>query len=160
MAYFGVDVRIRDTRFVLDRVSAINRHGRFAGRLDLAHIGMMGHSLGGATAAEVMRVDQRVDAALDLDGLIMPNVVRQGLDRPLMVINAPPQPLPSDWPFTDGYARGTGAVWNQLRGPRYSLILTRSGHDTFTDMVGGKPRSVPGRSGSTPSSDRSQPAAP
>lgn len=131
----GVDVRVQDTRFVLDRLSAINRHGPFAGRLDLAHIGMVGHSLGGATAAEVMLVDQRVDAAVDLDGLITPNVVRPGLDRPFMVINAPPQPVPKGWPFTDGYDRGPGSVWNQLRGPRFSLILTRSGHDTFTDLV-------------------------
>jgi predicted dienelactone hydrolase len=134
-AYFGVDVRVKDTRFVLDRLSALNRHSRFAGRLDLAHIGMVGHSLGGGTAAEVMLVDQRVDAALNLDGLITPNVVRHGLDRPFMVINAPPQPLPKRWPFTDGYDRGPGSVWNQLRGPRVSLILTRSGHDTFTDLV-------------------------
>jgi dienelactone hydrolase len=133
--YFGVDVRVQDTRFVLDRLAALNRHGPFAGRLDLAHIGMVGHSLGGATAAEVMLVDKRVDAALDLDGLITPNVVRRGLDRPFMVINAPPQPLPKRWPFTDGYDRGPGSVWDQLRGPRFSLILTRSGHDTFTDLV-------------------------
>jgi hypothetical protein len=91
-AYFGVEVRVRDTRFALDRLTALNRHGRLAGRLDLAHIGMVGHSLGGGTAAEVMLVDQRVDAAVDLDGPITPNVVRHGLDRPFMVINAPPEP--------------------------------------------------------------------
>jgi predicted dienelactone hydrolase len=51
-AYFGIDMRVRDTRFVLDRLSALDRHGRFAGRLDLAHIGMVGHSLGGGTAAK------------------------------------------------------------------------------------------------------------
>ncbi len=132
---FGLDVRVRDTRFVLDRLSALHRHGHFAGRLDLAHIGMVGHSLGGGTAAEVMLVDKRVDAAVDLDGLITPNVVRHGLDRPFMVINAPRQPLPKRWPFTEGYARGPGSVWNRLRGPRFSLILKRSGHDAFTDLV-------------------------
>jgi predicted dienelactone hydrolase len=106
-----------DTRFVLDRLATINRRGRFAGRLDLAHIGMVGHSLGGATAAEVMLVDERVDAALNLDGLITPNVVRHGLDRPFMVINAPPQPLPKGWPFTEGYDRGPGSVWEPAPRP-------------------------------------------
>ena len=80
-------------------------------------------------------MDQRVDAAVDLDGPITPNSVRHGLDRPFMVINAPPQPLPKRWPFTEGHARGPGSVWSRLRGPRYSLILTRSGHDTLTDLV-------------------------
>ena len=51
---------------MLTELARLNSAGPFAGRLDLAHIGMFGHSLGGATAASTMRVDPRIDAGADL----------------------------------------------------------------------------------------------
>ena len=129
-------VRVADTRFVLDRLERLGRRGRLAGRLDLSRIGMVGHSLGGAVAAEMLRTDSRVDAAVDLDGLILPVTAARGLDRPFMVINAPPSAtLPESWPFTDGYDRGPGSLWANLRGPRLSLMLEQSAHMDFSDLV-------------------------
>lgn len=67
-----------DTRFVLDELTAMNDvrpTSIFAGRLDLDHVGAMGHSVGGAVAYNLAINDSRVKAAVNLDGAVyvMPN---------------------------------------------------------------------------------------
>src|SRR5207247_8010943 len=64
----ALSVRVADTRFVLTTLARLNRAGFLAGDLDLGHVGMFGHSLGGAAAASAMLVDPRIDAGADLDG--------------------------------------------------------------------------------------------
>lgn len=62
--------RVADVRFTLDRLAELNEGaGPLAGRLDLARIGVMGHSLGGLAAAQACVADARFDACLNLDGL-------------------------------------------------------------------------------------------
>ena len=108
----AVAVRVADTRFLLDRLERLRG-------LDLRRVGMVGHSLGGSTAAEVMLADSRIDAGVNLDGLITRAPIAQGLDRPFMVINvARPRRRPG-WPFTEGYTRGPGSLWENL--PRAAL---------------------------------------
>ena len=97
---------------------------------------MVGHSLGGSTAAEAMLADPRIDAGVDLDGLITPKAAAEGLDRPFMVINAVPAPMPPGaWPFSEGYTRGPGSLLEHLRGPRYGLMLDGSAHMDFSDLA-------------------------
>ena len=78
----AVKVRIADTRFVLDQLAVLNSgispdagHRPLpvglGGALDLARIGMFGHSLGGATTAEAMAADRKILAGIDLDGTII-----------------------------------------------------------------------------------------
>ena len=64
----AVRVRLADVRFVLDRLPSIDRAGILRGRLDRTRIAMVGHSLGGSIAANVMLADRRVDAAVNYDG--------------------------------------------------------------------------------------------
>src|SRR6201996_1721513 len=63
-----VDVRVADTRFVLDDLTALARGGHpsdaalpagLAARLDLGRVGMFGVSAGGVTAAQAMAEDPR-----------------------------------------------------------------------------------------------------
>lgn len=62
-----------DARFVIDKLEEMN-DGRvesiFHGRLDLNRIGVAGHSLGGAVAYNLAIHDNRVKAALNLDGAV------------------------------------------------------------------------------------------
>ena len=58
----------------------------FSGRLDLARLGIFGHSFGGATAAQVCHMDARCKAGIDIDGDLFGDVVQAGLDKPFMVI--------------------------------------------------------------------------
>ena len=90
-----------------------------------AGIGMIGHSLGGTTAAETMFVDRRVKAGANLDGAMSGGVLTGGLDRPFLLVGsdahgrAPTRPGPRSGP--------------SLRGPRHELELRDSGHMSFTD---------------------------
>ncbi len=64
--------RVADIGFVLDRME--NGAGGLAlldGRaLDLEHIAVVGHSNGGVAAAELCATDRRVDACLNIDGML------------------------------------------------------------------------------------------
>jgi dienelactone hydrolase len=72
-----VDVRVADSRFVLNDLTALAHGGHpsraalpagLARRLDLGRIGMIGVSAGGFTAAQAMAEDPRIRAGIDLDG--------------------------------------------------------------------------------------------
>ncbi len=64
-----IDERTADLSFVLDRL-ANDAAGiaALAGRLDLGRVGVVGHSNGGIAAAELCRIDARVDACMNVDG--------------------------------------------------------------------------------------------
>ena len=59
---------------------------RFTGRLDVDHVGIVGHSLGGATAAAFCHADARCKAGIDLDGRVFGPVIEEGLRQPFMFI--------------------------------------------------------------------------
>jgi hypothetical protein len=118
-----LSIRIADVRFVLNRLPRLDARGRLAGKLDLRHIGMFGHSLGGASAAEVMLRDQRVDAGANLDGSFGPSAERRGLRGPFLLITPP---------------RGVGndqAYRAHLRRSQLRLTLRGAEHYTFSDFV-------------------------
>ena len=61
--------RVADVGFVLDRLGEEVARGNFLdGRVDLSRIGVLGHSNGGLTAAEVCRSSVRVIACMNIDG--------------------------------------------------------------------------------------------
>ena len=122
-------VRIADTRYVLDALTRLNRGirtGPFSGMLNLDHVGMFGHSLGGATAAATMLVDRRLDAGLDMDGLFFGKVAVTGLEKPFMLFSADP-----------GFRRkpNLAEFWGHLRGPRYAVDFAGAAHFAFTDLL-------------------------
>jgi predicted dienelactone hydrolase len=133
----AVAVRVADTRFVLDRLAALNA-GRnpdaeqrplpagLRGALDLSRVGMFGHSLGGATAAQAMYEDRRIKAGVNLDGTMAGAVVDAGLDRPFMLVAAQNHGRDTD----PSWAR----FWVNLRGWRLNLRLTGAGHNSFSDV--------------------------
>jgi pimeloyl-ACP methyl ester carboxylesterase len=62
--------RVADARFVLDRLSELDQgDSPLARHLDLSRVGIMGHSLGGLTAAQACAADARFTSCLNLDGL-------------------------------------------------------------------------------------------
>lgn len=65
-----MDVRLGDANFVLDSIiaSCNSKEDPFFGRIDLEHIGYYGHSMGGATAVEMGRQREEIDAVVVLDG--------------------------------------------------------------------------------------------
>lgn len=128
--------RVEDTKFVLDQLSDVDRHGSLAGALDLHRIGMFGHSAGGFTAAETMHEDPRIAAGLNMDGTMAfsqddgdgsnPSpVVQHGLDRPFVLMGSKTD---------DHYTQASWSqFWTNDRGWKRDLLLRGSEHASFTD---------------------------
>ena len=70
-----------DAKFVIDTLAALNS-GEFDGKLYLDKVGYFGHSIGGSIASLALRQDDRVAAAINMDGLNHTDVVENGLDKP------------------------------------------------------------------------------
>ncbi|HEV2653372.1 MAG TPA: hypothetical protein VGT82_00360 [Ktedonobacteraceae bacterium] len=83
-----VGIWSQDVIFVMNQLDRLNTMpgNMFNGRLDLAHLGVFGHSFGGATAAQVCHMDARCKAGIDIDGDVFGDVVQTGLEKPFMVI--------------------------------------------------------------------------
>ena len=78
-----------DIAFVLDRLARLNvsdSSRKFTGHLDMARVGVFGHSLGGAVAAQFCHEDPRCKAGIDIDGAPHGNVVQTGLVQPFMFL--------------------------------------------------------------------------
>lgn len=132
-----VAVRVADTRFVLDSLITLNAganpdaEGRplplgLRGVLDPARVGMLGHSLGGAAAAQAMYEDRRIRAGINLDGTMFGAVVEGGLHRPFMLIASQEHSRDND-PSWERF-------WANLLGWRLNLRLTDAGHESFNDL--------------------------
>ena len=78
-----------DVSYVLDRLERLNTaepSGKFTGRLDLARVGIFGHSFGGAQAAQFCHEDSRCKAGIDVDGAPLGSVVQEGIHQPFMFL--------------------------------------------------------------------------
>ena len=84
------EYKAADLAFVADQLEKLDTDPaeRFAGRLDHARLGALGHSFGGNAALELCRTDQRCLAAANLDGALWSDVGRVGLDRPVLQVLA------------------------------------------------------------------------
>jgi dienelactone hydrolase len=150
-----LEVWISDIQFVLDQLKNItqDKESCFYGRLDMKNIGMFGHSLGGATAAQVCRRDNRVKAGVDLDGGLFGPTPAANFNKPFMFLINPgmfknvDQPLPEeirrDFKITshgeeDAFKYVTCFSIEQLikvLGPdAYTFVIKGMGHLDFTDI--------------------------
>ncbi|MFF9673649.1 alpha/beta hydrolase family protein [Streptomyces eurythermus] len=149
----ALEVRVADIPFVLDQLAVLARGGNpDAGKrplprglgqvLDLTRTGMFGHSLGGMTTAEAMRVDGRVRAGVNLDGplgydwtdpeQLLP-IARTGLNRPFLQMGAW-LPVPSGrLPHTHEHSPSWQAMWHNSTGWKRDLWTGTAEHNSFTD---------------------------
>lgn len=81
-------IEAEDDIFVLDQLQALNQQRGSVGykRLDLTRVGALGHSIGGAAAAEACYMDPRIRAAVNMDGWMFGQSLTQGLAKPFMLI--------------------------------------------------------------------------
>ncbi|WHT17650.1 hydrolase [Crossiella sp. CA-258035] len=113
-------VRVADLRTTLDQARATPR---FRGRLDLTKIGALGHSMGGATAAETMRADPRFRAGLNLDGGFWDGAANHGVPGPFLLLStaAPDYPTFTAW-------KANHRAWGR------HFALTGASHYSATDL--------------------------
>ncbi|SMG57491.1 alpha/beta hydrolase family protein [Paenibacillus aquistagni] len=97
MKYSFMDERnrvwVEDAKFVLDQIEALSANdpgGLFTGRLDLEHVGMFGHSFGGATTVQMLLDDSRIQAGINMDGVLYgeKRIPADGLKKPFLLMSA------------------------------------------------------------------------
>ncbi len=106
--------RAHDAIRVLDRLARLNSSdptGRFTHRLDLAHAGVFGFSLGGAVAAQACWQDERFRAAVNMDGWRFADAAQYGLRQPYLLLSEDgPLPTESDLTASNPVHRYTAAL--------------------------------------------------
>jgi dienelactone hydrolase len=128
----ATEVSSGDQVFVLDQLEILNVDdplGLFVGRLDLDHLGILGHSLGGVVAIRTCVAGSRCKAAIniDADSTFLGGNYFEGLDMetatvPVMFL------VSGQWgqPDFDFYER--------LGGPAYYLTFQEIGHMNIGDF--------------------------
>jgi predicted dienelactone hydrolase len=142
----AIEARVRDTRFVLDQLARIDRGdnpdaehrrlpGGLRGALDFKHVGMMGHSDGGATTAAATPTEPRITAGINLDGTLWSPDAMAGSKRPLLLMGRQDHNRDTDPTWAK--------FWANQRGAKLQLNLTGSTHATFHDFAVLLPQAAP-----------------
>lgn len=118
----AVDTLVADQRYVLDWLQGPNT-GMLGSHLNLARIGIIGHSIGGAAAIQTARSDERVKAGLDVDGTVYGGTAGRW-HKPVMFLLASNHTAD---PTVD-------AVLRLASGPRRSVTVQDAGHMDFSDL--------------------------
>jgi predicted dienelactone hydrolase len=128
--------RDKDVRFVLDELTAIDHGanpdadhhalpGGLRGAMNLNEVGMLGMSLGGATAAAAMLDDPRMKAGVDMDGTLFGPVVTTGLNRPFLLLSSADHNRDNDPSWAQFWTASTG--WKR------DFRLLGSAHGSYFD---------------------------
>lgn len=147
----AVAVRTEDARLVLDGLAELAAGGDpgasgqeppagLGAALDMDAVGMFGHSAGGLTSAEVMLVDDRVDAGMDLDGTlsyhtgdgVWADSTLQGADRPFALLLAGLSG-PERLPHHSGHNEAFGRFVEASSAPVLELYMADGEHMSYTD---------------------------
>ncbi|OMF40389.1 alpha/beta hydrolase family protein [Paenibacillus peoriae] len=141
----GVGIRAADSRFVLDTLTRWNTQDPnqlFEGRLDLEHVGIFGHSYGGATTAETLAQDKRFKAGVSLEGGFWGTVAHSGLQQPFMYMmtgttaeSLKPSVTQKDKVFYSEFAPDLNAVMTKSQNDTYYLTVDQFFHQSFTDLA-------------------------
>ncbi|KAH0040865.1 PAF acetylhydrolase family protein, partial [Aureobasidium melanogenum] len=125
-----VVVRQRDFSFLIDQLHNCSIRQQLshdiASLKSLNKILVVGHSLGGATAAAAMLADNRIAAAVDLDGTMFGDVLNEGLRSPFMIMSHAGKNLTTD----PSWAR----VWPKVTGTKLAVALNGTVHGSYTDL--------------------------
>jgi predicted dienelactone hydrolase len=133
----AMGVWVDDVKFVLQRLKELNLHdpsGRFEGRLDLEKIGIVGHSLGGATAAQFCHDDAQCTAGIDIDGIPFGTVVQESLHQPfLFILSDHRNESGPEAPIVEGKM---GSIYNNLSADtRWQVMIDGANHFSFSDQM-------------------------
>ncbi len=118
--------------------------------IDMAHVGVMGHSLGGSTAIQLARKDNRIRAVINLDGPVYGTHAMIPIEKPLMIIigssvvvNSPLStggvPFHKEfvwrWYFNTHWLPQLNQFFASLDFDAYKITIDNIVHSTFSDEV-------------------------
>jgi dienelactone hydrolase len=113
-----------DALAVLDRVDP---NGRFRGRFDLDRVGVVGYSLGGAIAVQLCWRDERVKAAVNIDGWLFDAAPGGWIEQPFMFISDDGPPATSADLSNPNPAHRYHAILDDTADRRMTSELARHG---------------------------------
>ncbi|MDM5277584.1 acetylhydrolase [Paenibacillus silvae] len=156
---------VDDTKFVLDQIEAMSssaKSGIFSAKVDMNQVGVFGHSFGGAAAAQMLMKDSRIQAALNMDGVLYgDSVPERGFNKPYLQMNAA-QSIDYEWfaQSLDQAVEATGydrkhyeRFWAESQERRkraavgkdaYFVVFDHANHMSFTDFYLFSPLLPPG----------------
>lgn len=119
---------------VVDALEALDRdpHGKFRGRLDLARLGVVGYSLGGAIAMQLCWRDSRLKAAVNIDGWFFDAAPDRWIEQPFMFISDDGPPTTAADLTNSNPARRYHAELDETTERRMSSELAKHGGVTIT----------------------------
>ena len=130
-----IDTRSKDISFIIDQLEKI-QSGKIkhplSGYLDLARIGIAGHSFGGGTSMLSSYLDSRIKATCVLDSWLNPvpkYVLTEGVRQPFLYMGRP------NWNDSD-YPQNMELIplfTNNNKGPSYWVTIKNSRHLDYTD---------------------------
>ncbi|MEP7285358.1 MAG: hypothetical protein ABI947_06290 [Chloroflexota bacterium] len=118
-------VWVQDQVFVINQLEALNASDpdkRFIGKLDLKHLGLFGHSLGGGVALKVGLLDSRVSAILSEDSPPLGSRIDKSLPQAVMLMES------------EHNLGANDAAYQQAKGAIYHLAMGGFEHDNFADF--------------------------
>lgn len=142
-------IRAGDMNFVLDTILELAERSTEMpfSMIDAEHIGLFGHSMGGATAVQLGRVRDDIDAVIDLEGTMAGEYV--GFENGYEIYNDQPYPVPvldvnskairdeidilekehaaENWEYVNDYLGRNAANYREV-------IFYGAGHLNFTDL--------------------------
>ncbi|SEH00523.1 Platelet-activating factor acetylhydrolase, isoform II [Nonomuraea solani] len=117
--------RVKDVRFVLDELTG----GRWGKSIDRSRIAMVGHSVGGYSAAHAALADRRIGAGVNLDGSFK---LEEPLKKPFMLFGAPARVQGTDTSWK--------TAWPNLTGWKRWIAVAGTDHAAFVDYAVLRPR--------------------
>lgn len=124
-----VQVRAQDVSFVLDELVSSSLLSSY--NINVNDIIAFGHSLGGATTAEVMLNDTRIKGGVNLDGKLFGSLEKPDttLSKPFIQFGRAENGPNKDHPNKD-----QDREWKRLSGWKLELQLEEASHETFSDL--------------------------
>jgi len=124
----SVQIWAADNRFVLTKLERINADDPvLKGILDLENIGIVGHSLGGATAGEMASTEPKIKAGINMDGFQFGGLLDTELHVPFMFM----------WENGRNNVDASNAndlFFQKSQADCYSLVIKGFEHASFTDL--------------------------
>lgn len=136
-------LRTEDTNFVLDTIISLKESESTSlfGLIDITKIGVFGHSLGGASAAQIGRIRNDIDAVIVLDGTMLGEEV-DFVDGSV-VLNDIPYPVPLLNVYAEDHYQNAmtyvGDRYNNFYASSHAVdahetVFLGAGHLNFTDL--------------------------
>ncbi len=116
----------KDISSVIDYLESEDEFSFLNNHILNSNIGVFGHSHGGAAAGQVLIEDERVKAAINMDGTQWGSMVERRLDKPFAYIS-------SEWPAEQPNFN-KHAFRNKSSADFYNIEIESTGHSNFMDI--------------------------